>query len=144
MAHGKVELFFIAQLQVEMQTLEARIETLSRPKIRCMEANTTANGSEETMKNTMKNVGKEEWDSLKYYAKKRRQSVVLMGEKIDMILLQGKIRYEHWERQKVLSPGRKVAKSFIQEQVKKIIVSLSEEAGNTAFGIPLIIQTSIF
>ena len=35
--------------------------------------------------------------------------MISMGEKLDILLLQGKIRYEHWERHNVISPGRKVA-----------------------------------
>ena len=35
--------------------------------------------------------------------------MILMGDKLDIILFQGKIRYEHWERNTVLSPRRKVA-----------------------------------
>ena len=35
--------------------------------------------------------------------------MILMGEKLDILLLQGNIQYEHWERHKVLFPGRKVA-----------------------------------
>ena len=60
---------------------------MSRPKRRCAEANTTANGSAETLKKTTKNVGKEEWDYLKDYVKKRRQPMVSMGEKLDILLL---------------------------------------------------------
>ena len=47
--------------------------------------------------------------------------MVSMGEKLDILLLQGKIRYEHWERQKVLSPGRKVANSAATEQVASLL-----------------------
>ena len=37
--------FFIYQLQVEMQASEALTGPMSSPKILCAEANTTANGS---------------------------------------------------------------------------------------------------
>ena len=47
--------------------------------------------------------------------------MVSMGEKLDILLLQGKIRYEHWERQKVLSPGRKVANAAATERVASLL-----------------------
>ena len=63
----------------------------------------------------MDTVGKEEWHYLKDYLKKRRQYVVSMGEKLDILLLHGEIRYEHWERPMVLSPVRKVANATATE-----------------------------
>ena len=51
----------------------------------------------------------------------RRQPVVSMGEKLDILLLQGKIRYEHWERHKVLSTGIKVANASATEQAASLL-----------------------
>ena len=44
-----------------------------------------------------------------------------MGEKLDIIILQGKIRYEHWERQKLLSPVRNVANAAATEQFSSLL-----------------------
>ena len=43
------------------------------------------------------------------------------GEKLGILLLQGKIQYEHWESHKVLSPGRKVSNAAATERVAYIL-----------------------
>ena len=47
--------------------------------------------------------------------------MILMGDKLDIILFQGKIRYEHWERHTVLSTGRNVANAAATEQVASLL-----------------------
>ena len=78
-----------------MQTSEYQTGLMSSPKRGCVETNTSTNGSAETLKKTMKTLGKDKWDTLKYYVKKRCQYVVFMLEKLDILLLQGNIRYEY-------------------------------------------------
>ena len=104
-----------------MQTSEARTGTMTRPKIRCSEANMTANGSTETQKKTIKTVGKEEWGYLKDYVKKRHQPVLSMGEKLDILLLHSKIQYKNWGMQNVLSLGRMVANVAATERVASLL-----------------------
>ena len=43
------------------------------------------------------------------------------GEKLGILLLQGKIQYEHWESHKVLSPGRKVSNTAATELVAYLL-----------------------
>ena len=81
----------------------------------------TASASKKTPEKTLKIMDKDEWISLKDYVKKRRQPVVSIGEKLDILLLQGKIRYEHSERQKIVSAGRKVANAAATERVADLL-----------------------
>ena len=47
--------------------------------------------------------------------------MVLMGEKFDIIILQGNIQYEHWERHKVIFSGRNVADADATERVAYLL-----------------------
>lgn len=53
----------------------------------------------------MKTVGVAEMNALKKYVKKNRPSVVSKEYQLDILMLQGKIRFENEEKQKILSPG---------------------------------------
>ena len=69
----------------------------------------------------MRTVSLAEFSALKEYVRRNRSSVVTKEEKLDILMLQGSIRFEHGETQKALRRGRKAASAKATERVAEIL-----------------------
>jgi transposase len=92
-----------------------------RPKRRCNESKNDESDNPATPKKKLKTVGPQEMDEIDKYVKTLRPNVVSIAEKLDILMLQGKIRFEHNERKKILSPGRKVANASATMRVASLL-----------------------
>ena len=69
----------------------------------------------------MRTVSSAEFSALKEYVRRNRSSVVTKEEKLDILMLQGSIRFEHGELQKILNRGQKAASAKATERVANIL-----------------------
>ena len=74
-------------------------------------------------------VGDAEMETVAAYVKKHRSSVITMDAKLDILLLQAKIRHEHFSKQKLLSPGRKSSKADATNKVASYLLRKKETVG---------------
>ena len=82
-----------------------------------------------TPRKKMKVVGDVEMKQVAAYVKKHRSSVITMDAKLDILLLQAKLRHEHYVKQKLLSPGRKSSKAEATNRVASYLLRKKETVG---------------
>ena len=115
----------------EIRSRTAEESRRSGLKRRCNDPGTT---EQKAPKKTMKTVDEAALKALKEYVRKNRPAVVSREEKLDILHLQGNLRYEHKERQKMLSPGRKIRNAAAMARVADLLAEFWSSYVN---GIPL-------
>ena len=79
-----------------------------------------------TPRKKMKVVEDADMEEVAAYVKKHRSSVVTLDAKLDILILQARLRHEHYTKQKVLSPGRKSSKVEAASQVASYLMRKKE------------------
>ena len=82
-----------------------------------------------TPRKKMKVVGDAELEEVAAYVKKHRSSVLTVDAKLDILLLQAKLRHEHYVKQKLLSPGRKSSRAEATNRVAAYLLRKKEAVG---------------
>ena len=102
----------------EIRSRTAEESRRSGLKRRCNDPGTT---EQKVPKKTMKTVDEAALKALKEYVRKNRSAVVSKDEQLDILLLQGKLRYEHEERQKIMGTGRKARNAAATARVSDLL-----------------------
>ena len=77
----------------------------------------------------MKVVGDAEMEEVAACVKKHQSTVLTVDAKLDILLLQAKLRHEHYEKQKLRSPGRKSSRAEATNRVVAYLLRKKEAVG---------------
>ena len=118
---------------VEKMSSETDTRALrSTPRRRHMDTNKQEKGTSaasNTPRKKMKVVEDADMEEVAAYVKKHRSSVVTLDAKLDILILQARLRHEHYTKQKVLSPGRKSSKVEATSRVASYLMRKKETVG---------------